>query len=87
MRCPVSHILQDLNPFTELLRFHPLLLVPEEIKKFTSKQSEFEHSNRMGLKNIDFLISGRLQHKASTAYKARTDCHPLEQLTPWNLTE
>lgn len=29
MFCPVSHIHQDLNPFTELLRFLPLLLVPE----------------------------------------------------------
>lgn len=47
---PVSHILQDINPFTELLRFLPLLLAPEKIfKKITSKQSEFEDHNRMGL--------------------------------------
>ena len=56
MCCPVSHKLQDLNPFTELLRFLPLLLVPEEIKKFTSKQSEFEHRNKMGLKILIFLL-------------------------------
>jgi len=56
MCCPVSHILQDLKLFTELQRFLPLLLVPEEIKKFTSKQSEFEHRNRMGLKILIFLL-------------------------------
>lgn len=48
IRCPVSHLFQDINPFTELLGFLPLFLAPEKIKKFTSKQSEFEDRNRMG---------------------------------------
>lgn len=54
--CPVGHSLQDINPFAELLRFLPLLLAPEKIKKITSKQSEFEDHNRMGLKILILLL-------------------------------
>lgn len=56
MCCPVSHILQDQNPFTEPIRLLPLLLVPEEMKKCSSKQSEFEDRNRMGFKILIFLL-------------------------------
>lgn len=56
MCCPVSHILQDQNPFTEPIRFLPLLLVAEEMKKCSSKQSEFEDRNRMGFKILIFLL-------------------------------